>query len=68
MVNDVIDGVKYAFLDDSIDDQVLQELRQVCNILYLVYCPNSFLVFQCLDSGVLNLISFYFDFFICEYL
>ena len=31
VVNDVIEGVREAFLDDGMDDQVLQELRQVCH-------------------------------------
>jgi hypothetical protein len=37
-VNDVIEGVREAFLDDGMDDMVLQELKQVGSFI----APDSF--------------------------
>jgi hypothetical protein len=38
-VNDVIDGVREAFLDEGMDDLVLQELKQVRKFnTYVEFC------------------------------
>ena len=33
VVDDVTSNVKEAFIDDGVDEQVLQELKQVCETL-----------------------------------
>ena len=50
MVEDVISGVRDAFQDEQVDEQVLQDLKSVSliNILiiiYLVWCYYLFLVY-----------------------
>jgi hypothetical protein len=46
VVNDVVDGVREAFLDEGCDEQVLHELKQVC--LAYIYVTNwRVIIIQC---------------------
>jgi hypothetical protein len=39
VVDDVISNFKEAFLDEGVDEQVLQELRQVISFIIFTYIP-----------------------------